>query len=108
MKTVIKITALLLALALLLAVILSSFPPEAKTIRLGDMTYTRVSFLGVRLVMQDSPQSGLQIALASDFGGIDSSGLFVCPAEWNQFPFETGSRFRFLVPVWARLPVADC
>lgn len=49
---------------------------------------------------------------AWDWGGVELEGyprgLFLCPAEWNQFPYRVGSPWAGLRPLWGLLPVADC
>lgn len=99
-----KITYALLALALLATLSTARY----KTIKIGEtLTYTRISILGVRFVAQHSP-SGDRYAITTDAGGWDDNGLFFCPSPWNQFPYETKSPYRFLIPLWDYIPKADC
>ena len=53
----------------------------------------------------------LNQGIAWDWGGFEFKGdvgPFFCPADWNQFPYDTGSMFEFLRPIWSLLPIVDC
>ncbi len=41
-------------------------------------------------------------------GGLDRSGVYFCPAPWNQFPYLTDSPFWHLRDLFSTFPIADC